>query len=149
MSRNLCLCFRLFYIFLYLLWSFCKQQSHPVQISSELSPTAGCGCTSGDEMQQHLASTSHPLSHSYDIGNVHGCTLFLTAPIMPTISWVRRLNQEKEKRGIKTADLGIHTLSILLYLPQNDILGDLHNILLLAIFKNIYFVQLFFTQWCC
>lgn len=76
------------------------------------------------EMQQQLASTSNPLSHSCGIGNVCGCTLFLPAPIMPTISWVKRLNQEKgEKRGIKTADLGIYTLSILLCLPKMIFLG--------------------------
>lgn len=134
---NLYLFFQfLFYIFLCFLWSFSNQQPHPVHGSSE--------------MQQQLASTSNPLSHSCGIGNVCGCTLFLPAPIMPTIGWVRRLNQEKgEKRGIKTADLGIYTLSILLCLPQNDILGNLRNILLLAVFKNIYFIQLFFTQWCC
>lgn len=49
-------------------------------------------------MQLHLGSISHPLSHSYGIGNVCGCTPFLTAPKMPAISWVRRLNQGKGKK---------------------------------------------------
>lgn len=95
LRRKLCLISSLFCIFLYFLWSFCKQQSHPVHSSSELSPTAG---EVSHTSKVHLGCTSHPLSHSYDIGNVYGCTPFLTAPIMPTISWVRRLNQEKEKK---------------------------------------------------
>lgn len=46
LRRNLCPFFSsLFCIFLYFLWSFCKQQSHPVHGSSELCPTAGCSCT--------------------------------------------------------------------------------------------------------
>lgn len=98
LRRNLCLFSQFVLHFPFFSGVLLQTTIPPVHSSPELPPTAGCSCRSGDEMQQHLASTSHPLSHSYDIGNVYGCTLFLTAPIMPTISWVRRLNQEKGER---------------------------------------------------
>lgn len=151
LRRNLCLFIffpSLFYIFLYFLWSFCKQQSHPelwaishswMQLHQwRWDAAAPCNPLTSlvPQLWYWKCLWIYPLPHSS-----HNANHQMGEEI--------KSGEREKKRGIKTTDLGIYTLSILLCLPQNYILGNLRSILLLAVFKNIYFIQLFFTQWCC